>query len=129
MAMIIGIANYARTISSQQQYQSFPLSWLGLFGLILGQGEPVLGHKKYEIVSLVVYEFLPMKCRSVRFWGNLKKLFPQISSQSYCFFSVFGMKNVVKAYFKQHLEGTAPKQWLKYTTASVKTLEIVIFVV
>ena len=41
----------------QQQYQSFPLPWFGLTGWILGQTEPVLGHKKYEIVLLVVNDY------------------------------------------------------------------------
>ena len=40
----------------QQQYQSFPLHVLCLTGLEVGVGEPVLGHRKYEIVSLVVNE-------------------------------------------------------------------------
>ena len=43
-------------LNSQQQYQSFPLPWFGLTGLKSGQTELVLGHKKYEIVSLVVNE-------------------------------------------------------------------------
>ena len=38
----------------EQQYLLFPLPWFGLVGLEVGVTEPVLGHKKYEIVSLVV---------------------------------------------------------------------------
>ena len=42
----------------KQQYQSFPLPWFGLTGWLSGTSKPVLGHKKYEIVSLVVNELI-----------------------------------------------------------------------
>ena len=45
------------SLSAQQQYQSFPLPCFGLTGLKLGQTEPVLGHNKYEIVSLAVNDY------------------------------------------------------------------------
>ena len=44
-------------VLNQQQYQLFPLPWFGLVGLILGQGEPVLGHKDCWDVSLVVNDY------------------------------------------------------------------------
>ena len=40
----------------QQQYQSFPLPWFELTGWLSGTREPVLVHKNYEIVALVVNE-------------------------------------------------------------------------
>ena len=42
---------------AEQQYQSFPLSWFGWVGLMSGTSKPVLGHKNFEIVSLVVNEY------------------------------------------------------------------------
>ena len=41
-------------ITHKQQYQLFPLPVVGLTGLKSGTGEPVLGHKDFENVSLVV---------------------------------------------------------------------------
>ena len=41
----------------KQQYLLFTLPVVGLTGLKSGTGEPVLGHKKYEIVSLVVNDY------------------------------------------------------------------------
>ena len=44
----------------------FPLPWFGLTGLMLGQREPVSGHKDFENVSLVVNDYLLVSCRLVR---------------------------------------------------------------
>ena len=44
----------------KQQYQLFPLPWFGWVGLESGVGEPVLGHKDLENVSLVVNDCLPL---------------------------------------------------------------------
>ena len=41
----------------KQQYLYFPLPWFGLVGLKSGTGEPVLGHKGCENVSLVVNDY------------------------------------------------------------------------
>ena len=57
----------------QQQYQSFPLPWFGLVGLVSGTRELVLGHKDSEIVSLVVNSYfiwLAVVLLGHRRWGG-----------------------------------------------------------
>ena len=41
----------------EQQYQLFPVWGYVLVGLVSGQEEPVLVHKDFEIVSLVVNDY------------------------------------------------------------------------
>ena len=54
----ISVIKYTFIITDdKQQYQSFPLPWFGLVGLEVGVTEPVLGHRKYEIVLLVVNDY------------------------------------------------------------------------
>ena len=48
---------FGALLDNEQQYRLFPLPVVGLVGLRSGTGEPVLGHKDYGNVSLVVNDY------------------------------------------------------------------------